>query len=30
MNEPVKTALKRTLVGTVVSDKMEKNGHGTD
>ena len=24
MNEPVKTALKRTLVGTVVSDKMEK------
>lgn len=24
MNEPVKTALKRTLVGTVISDKMEK------
>ena len=24
MNEPVKQALKRTLVGTVVSDKMDK------
>jgi small subunit ribosomal protein S17 len=24
MNEPVKQALKRTLVGTVVSDKMNK------
>ena len=24
MNEPVKVALKRTLIGTVVSDKMEK------
>ncbi len=24
MNEPVKQALKRTLVGTVVADKMDK------
>ena len=24
MNEPVKTALKRTLIGKVVSDKMDK------
>ena len=24
MNEPLKQALKRTLVGTVVSDKMDK------
>ncbi len=24
MNDPVKQALKRTLIGTVVSDKMEK------
>lgn len=24
MNEPVKTAMKRTLIGKVVSDKMDK------